>query len=74
MRNTIIALLIAGVICFPIGILMAVLAFSGVAGAATNIAWMLFVLAFFGGGGLLVLALVLYLVSLRSRSSASAVR
>ena len=66
MRNTVIVLLIAGIVFVPLAIVMAVLAFSGVAGAATNIAWILFVLLLLGGGGLMLLALVLHLWSMRT--------
>ncbi|KPN17576.1 hypothetical protein AO715_02685 [Xanthomonas sp. Mitacek01] len=59
-------MLIAGIVFVPLAIVMAVLAFSGVAGAATNIAWILFVLLLLGGGGLMLLALVLHLWSMRT--------
>lgn len=68
MRTAIIFSLVAGVLCVPLALTMAVLAFSGVAGAATNIAWMLFVVLFLGGCALMLLALVLYLLSLKRRA------
>ena len=71
MRNTNILLLVAGILCFLLALFMAALAFSGVAGAATNIAWLLFVFLLLCGGALMLLSLILHLRTPRQRIASS---